>query len=490
MNVAQRSFKTDESFLEKLAIGAIGTNRVLDNLALQGHFPVELERGSTGYKIWKTIKIKRVRVPDILCVNSGIRIESRGKTKLVISMSHSSADETRGWDFGLKNDDYVALVVCEKNGEEPIDWVADENVQYIKIIDLRKALEANKVIQEKPKGVQEGFETRLTWPSSVASSEGVISEISKRIKFKRTSDNRTISLSLSKRGITLTPCVRKGDVIRRYQILASVVPVLKDVPKREIDSENYYRDLLTSASISDRYCAAKAYSFLNRQFDNVPLIDRINDNAEHIYVKLEAAAALARSGSQLGYDFIESILNSDYLEHRLEAVIILGELPSERTGQLLIQVLTDSTQHEEIRGGAAWALGELNLKSTIPMLVSAFNEVSLPIRIEAARSLKRMCSSHVYTVLDFFRDASENERPGISWALGKYGEWNLKALIDRIDKGDLDMRQWGAYIIGSSNPNRIINEIEELKQNDPQLYFAVTVLWKITSSWVYQLKEY
>ena len=53
MNVAQRSFKTDESFLEKLAIGAIGTNRVLDNLALQGHFPVELERGSTGYKIWK-----------------------------------------------------------------------------------------------------------------------------------------------------------------------------------------------------------------------------------------------------------------------------------------------------------------------------------------------------------------------------------------------------------------------------------------------------
>jgi len=488
--VAQRSFKTDASFLEKLAIGAIGTKRVLEDLALQGHTPVELERGSTGYKIWKTIKIKRVRVPDILCVNSGIRIESRAKTKLIISMSHSSADEERGWDFGLKNDDYVALVVCEKNGEEPVDWVADENVQYIKIIDLRKALAANKVIQEKPKGSQEGFETRLTWPSSVASSEGTITEISNKIKFKRTSDNRTISLSLSKKGITLTPCVQEGEVIGHYQILASVTPVLKEVPKREINPEKYYRNLLTSASISDRYGAAKAYSFLNREFDNAPLIDRINDNAEHIYVKLETAAALARSSSQLGYDFIESILNSDYLEHRLEAVIILGELPSERSGQLLIRVLTDGTQHEEIRGGAAWALGELNLKSTIPLLVSAFNEVSLPIRIEAARSLKRMCSSHVNTVLDFFRDASENERPGISWALGKYSEWNFKALTDRIDQGNLDMRQWGAYIIGSSNPTRIINEIEELKQNDPQLYFAVTVLWKITSSWVYQLKEY
>ena len=131
--MAQRSFKTDESFLEKLAIGAIGTQKVIEDLTNQGHTPVELERGSTGYKIWKTIKIKRVRVPDILCINSGIRIESRAKTKLIITMSHSSADETRGWDFGLKDEDYVALVVCEKCGEEPIDWAADENVQLLKI---------------------------------------------------------------------------------------------------------------------------------------------------------------------------------------------------------------------------------------------------------------------------------------------------------------------------------------------------------------------
>ena len=488
--MAQRSFKTDESFLEKLAIGATGTKRVLENLKEQGHTPVELERGSTGYKIWKTIKIKRVRVPDILCVNSGIRVESRAKTNLVISMSHSAADEKRGWDFGLKDEDYVAIVVCEKNGEEPIDWVADDNVQYINIYDLRKALEAKRVTQEKPKGAQEGFETRLTWPCSVASSDGIITEISNKIKFKRTSDNRTISLSLSKKGIKLTPCVIEEDVIRRYQILASVTPVLKEVPRRDIGLEDYYNNLLTSTSISDRYGAAKAFSFLNDQFDNAPLIDRINDDAEHIYVKLEAAAALARSGSQLGYDFIESILNSDYLAHRLEAVIILGELTEARSERLLIQVLTDETQHEEIRGGAAWALGELNLESTIPSLVSAFNEVSLPIRIEAARSLKRMCSSHVNTVLNIFQNASENERPGISWALGKYGQWNLKTMIERIDRGNLDMRQWGAYIIGSSNSNQMINEIEELKQNDPQLYFAVTVLWKITSSWVYQLKEY
>lgn len=460
------------------------------NLIQQGHKPVELEQGSTGYKIWKSIKIKRVRVPDILCINSGIRVESRAKTNLVISMSHSSADEARGWDFGLKDEDYVAFVVCEKNGEEPIDWIADDNVQYIKVFYLRQALNEKKVIQEKPKGVQEGFEIRLTWPCSIATSDGKVLEISNRLRYKRLSDNYTISLALTKKGIGLTPCVSKGQPIKRYQILASVSPVSQIIPERKIELENYYRTLLSSASISDRYGAAKAYSFLDHQFEIAPLVDRIKNSAEHIYVKLEAASALARTGSPLGYNFIKSVLVSDYLEHRLEAVIILGELPFEQSAKLLIQVLSDDNQHEEIRSGAAWALGELNFESSISSLVSVFNEVSLPIRIEAARSLKRMCTSHLDKILDHFKNASEKERPGISWALGKHEQWNISKLLDRIDQKNLDMRQWGAYIIGSSDQNRIINDIEELKRIDPQLYFAVTVLWKITLSWIYQLKEY
>ena len=70
----RRSFKTDESFLEKLAIGATGTCAVFNDLKRQGHRPIELERGSLGFKIWKSIKIKRLRVPDILCLACGTRI--------------------------------------------------------------------------------------------------------------------------------------------------------------------------------------------------------------------------------------------------------------------------------------------------------------------------------------------------------------------------------------------------------------------------------
>ena len=105
----KRAYKTDESFLEKIAIGAVGTKRVFEDLQRNGHLPIELERSSMSFKIWKKIKIKRVRVPDVLCVNCNKRIESRAKTKLVVSMSHSDADPERGWSFGLEKSDYAAF---------------------------------------------------------------------------------------------------------------------------------------------------------------------------------------------------------------------------------------------------------------------------------------------------------------------------------------------------------------------------------------------
>ncbi len=96
----RRSFKSDESFLEKLAIGATGTRAVMSDLRQQGFTPIELERGSSNWKIWKQIKIKRLRLPDILLLDKGIRIEARAKTALEISMSHSESDPERGWDRG------------------------------------------------------------------------------------------------------------------------------------------------------------------------------------------------------------------------------------------------------------------------------------------------------------------------------------------------------------------------------------------------------
>lgn len=133
------SFKSDESFLKKLAVGATGTKATMRRLNVLGFRPIELERGSSGFKIWKTIKIKRVRVPDILCLKSGWRFESRGKTKVEISMSHSKADPNRAWDAGMRADDFVVVVLCEQASDAIIDWRAASPIHFIRVDDMRTA---------------------------------------------------------------------------------------------------------------------------------------------------------------------------------------------------------------------------------------------------------------------------------------------------------------------------------------------------------------
>lgn len=97
------AFKPDSSFFRKIAIGAIGTRAVAANLVSYGHEMVELERGSTDTKLWKDVKRKRVRIPDLVCQVCGLRVESRAKTKHELAMSHSDTDEERTQRFtGVK----------------------------------------------------------------------------------------------------------------------------------------------------------------------------------------------------------------------------------------------------------------------------------------------------------------------------------------------------------------------------------------------------
>lgn len=482
------AFKTDVSFLEKISIGAIGTRKVFENLKLQGHKPIELERGSMNYKIWKKIKIKRIRVPDILCVDCGVRVESRAKTKLEITMSHSFSDPERGWDAGLKDDDYVALVVCQKTGERPIDWEADELIQYLAIRDLREAERQNRIVSVKPKGAGEGFEARITWPAMVTSAHGTIKTVtSERIQFSRLRDNRTISLSLTKKGLVMDPLVNIGQEISKQQILASVVPVTQSFTAPPVD-ENYFLDNLASSDLSERYAAAKALSAFDKQKAQNPLLAKLSDTNEHIYVKLEAAASLARSHIKAGYEYIKACLHDNYLQNVLEAIIVLAEIKTEQSCQLLCEVLQDEQQNPEIRAGAAWSLGELNNKVALKALTQSFGAVSESIKVEAARALGKLTKEFSPEIVAEFHQATPIQRPGLAWALTRSDSLHIKELIRCLT--DEDTRHWIAYIIGTQGEEKYITEIERLKNVDPEVYFAVTVLWKIMTSWVYDLTEY
>lgn len=115
--MARPSFKPDTSFFRKIAIGVVGARAVSADLLRLGHQPVELERGSTDTKLWKDVKRKRVCLPDLVCRACGTRIESRAKTQPEISMSHSFSDETRSWDSGMVDNDWIAFPVCTVDQE-------------------------------------------------------------------------------------------------------------------------------------------------------------------------------------------------------------------------------------------------------------------------------------------------------------------------------------------------------------------------------------
>jgi len=485
----RRALKSDVSFLEKISMGAVGTHRAFEHLREQGHNPLELERGSMSFKIWKNIKIKRIIVPDILCVTCGRRIESRAKTTLEISMSHSLSDPERGWDYGLNDSDFVALVICKCVGKRPIDWQDDKLVQYISISDLRSAQKNNLVRLVKPKGAEEGFEARISWPAAVAKSTGIIGSITTdRIQYRRQIDNRMITLSLSKQRLHLKPLVREGDIISENQVLAAVVSVVKEfscTPKRD---QEYYITQLSSPSVSERYTAAKARSTFLSERVSKTLVDKINESNEHIYVRLEAAAGLARHNEEQGWAFINQCLKDDYLENRREAVIVLGEIRNDTSCQLLCSVLTDSQQHPEIRCGAAWALGELGNKLALRVLIDSFSAVGESVRKEAARALARLASHFTEEIMDEFPRTTPDKRPGIAWALSKSGRIKLEDLLNALV--DEDARHWVSYILGTQDQRRYIDKIERLKERDPEVYFAVTVLWKIMTSWVWNLEEY
>lgn len=488
------NFKSDDSFLRKLAVGAAGTNATIDRLRAMGFNPIELERGSTGFKIWKKIKIKRVRVPDILCLNTGTRFESRGKTRLEISMSHSLNDPKRAWDAGMRDDDIVSIVVFDQNDDSPIDLKQISPVHFVNVSDMRQALAAEQVSITKPKGVEEGSEIRVMWTCAAANQRSIVSALApSRINLTSVSDARqqSIQLSRSKGKITLLPQVYVGETVEANQIVAAVVPVNTELHCPASVSEAYFIDKLASVNLSERYAAAKALRYRGYTTAKPVLEARMTDADEDIYVQLEAAAALAAYDDPNGWEFMENKLRSPVievpLETQLETVIVASEIPKTRSEQLLIEVLQDSQRADELRAGAAWALGQFASATSATALVDTFNSSPLEIKVEAARALLRIAEPQIPHLIDLLKNSDPAKRDGLSWVLARTGKFDPSDLIVGADE---NLRKWMSYIVGYGKDKFVQGDVEAICNADSEVYFAASVLWQIVARWVNELREY
>ena len=355
-------FKADTSFLRFLSMGAVGVHRTMQRLRDRGFEPIELERYCCSNKIWTT-KIKRLRLPDLLCVRTGMRTEVRAKTDLKIRMSDALANPERGWDAGLRNDDIVALITCFDTDDGPKP--ADDAV-YFTVGALRASVERSRL--GPPKSASEGAERDRTWSATVPTRDGRVLEVTdERLIVQQNADPERVARQQTYRLRGKSVYVSPGDTFQaRTTILAGEPPALADLSAYLPRCYAPLDDLQSDTEV-DRYAAAKALRFRDDPRDHViPALEDLICRETEPRVALEAAGSAAALGSKLGQEQIIRFVweNTDRLDLRMEAVFILAEIGYSRfTREQLNLVLADSRfEGDELRQAAIWALGKAGLK--------------------------------------------------------------------------------------------------------------------------------
>lgn len=344
------SLKSKESFLRYLTMGALGSARVAADLTGRGHKIIELERYTTSNKIWAT-KIKRLRLPDLLCIACGTRIEARAKSKLEVKLSDSPSRPDRRWDYGMNDNDLVAFLLATWEGDVP---VVGRWVDYFRVGDLRSTVGLSKLGPAKP--ATEGAERDRAWPATTSRSySGRVIDITSSHIILVSNDGRRRPIPLRP---GFLPYVAPGDTFEAgARLIAGVVP-----RPASIDCAGICWDPLCDLDSHDpgmRYAAVRALAFRETPAEALKRLYTIGDDAtQDERIRLEALASLARRDpdrwvTELG----RWAQGAQSLEMAMEAVFILSELPFSRAADELVRILNRADLHEELRAAAAWGLG-------------------------------------------------------------------------------------------------------------------------------------
>jgi hypothetical protein len=353
-------FKVDSSFLKFLTMGALGVRKVAVELRAMGFEPIELERYCASNKIWAT-KVKRLRLADLLCVKTGLRVEVRAKSDLKIRMSDAPNNPERTWDAGLRDQDVIALIACSSEG--PVPLPADHAVYFTAKV-LRDSVADSRL--GPPKSASEGAERDRTWPAIVPSRSGKVSSIENgKLVVSMEGDGqpaRKQTYSLAGKHAYVAP---GQSFVADASILAGAPSELADLTSRLTET---YQPLQEAVSINplDRYAAAKALRFRTDLRDAaLPLLEGELDREQDIRVTLEVAGSACALGSLKGQEKIAEILwSEDAPEMSMEAILLLTELGSGfATDQLREVVKADRFQSGERRQAAIWGLGKAGAKS-------------------------------------------------------------------------------------------------------------------------------
>lgn len=497
--MARMAFKPDSSFFRKIAMGAVGARSVCQDLARHGHAIVELERGATDTKLWKDVKRKRVRIPDLVCLNCGLRVESRAKTDTDLTMSHSPTEESRAWDFGMVGEDLIAFPICEVRAEETwtngvlndglsdwhernqIEWHLSGRINYFRVESFRSTPPA----RTNTKGVTEGSETAISWNAVFSSRDGTVERAADdRITIRRTSDGHryTWKVPLGQRVV-----VTNGEEVSENQVIASSVEPVAALALRcpEVHSQAWLEQCLSSRERTIRFTGVKLARLTQNSAPQELIRNLGNDPVEDVYTRLEAASYLVAVCGESCESLFGEYCQSNDPQTQLEAVIALGEAATPDAVAKLAAILHDTSQAYFLRSAAAWSLARTPSPQAVSHLVRAFSDVDPDLREEALDGIMAIGGTAVPLLAAGLRDADSNVAAGSAEALRRQSDLSddaLSAILAGLSEGKSST--WTAWLLGHLPRERLATAASDLQVSAPELHFAINVMWAFAESWI------
>ncbi len=474
-------FKADTSFLKFVTMGARGVHHTMAHLSDVGFKPIELERYCGSNKIWAT-KVKRLRLPDLLCVRTGLRVEVRAKSDLKIRMSDAPANPDRVWDAGLRDNDIVAFVPCKDAEQGPMPC---DTPSFFTVDALRRSAASSKL--GPPKSASEGAERDRTWPATVPARDGkVILVTSEKIVTQmfatRDRDARNQTFTLNDK----TAYVCTGDTFKADSCFLSGSPSSMANLATYLSEEYDPVSALHSNNTVDRYAGAKALRMREdiaknrRRSELEGLIKR----EPELRVQLEAAGSAVALGSSPGEDMIGNLVwtNNAAPEMRMEAVLILTELgPGHFTRDQLRKIATaEQFTGNEIRQAAVWGLGKSGLKSYQDLL-EFLDDGEENVVLHAIAAFGQDTSPNVIErLVEKLLLADERIAPAASAALRLIGSDAVLQSLAQAYQQNPEARNWILATLGRMSPQLVRYKLQGqpiLEKVEPMLLFAPGANW-------------
>ncbi len=494
------ALKPDSSFFRKIAIGAVGSRAICIDLSTHGHNMVELERGSTETKLWKDVKRKRVRIPDLVCTRCGQRAESRAKTKAELSMSHSLTDQERAWDFGMVESDYIGFPVCEAIDEKYwsagrlqsdasywhernwVRWQLTGKINYFRVATFR----GSPHTRVSTKGVTEGSETSVSWNAVFASRDGPVEKLDgHKMTIKRTSDGHRSTRTIPPAYELL---VEEGDTVELNQVIAGLI---KPLTTGELACPGhlpsaYIAQLLESRERTQRFTGVKLARLRHEPQYRDPVTELCADQEEDVYIRLEGISYLTAACGASARELFTPYLQSVDPQTKLESVNALGEAANANAIELLSEILDDSDQPYFVRSATAWSLSKVGHIDAAKRLVKAFADIDHNIREEALEGIVSIGGLGIPLLLEGLRQVNPDIAAGCAEALRQQQRALPDEMVAQLASRakELQSAPWAVWLLGQLPREQVLHTIADVQDSAPALHYALSLLWAFTESWI------